>query len=71
MPQVQGTATALAVKIHFLVKSKFAFFHSFRDYYKSLILSNVGKLVEEKGRLRLFTSSIKREVRHFHFVVVQ
>ena len=29
-------------------------------------MSNVGKLMEEKVRLRLFTSSIKREVRHFH-----
>ena len=61
MRQVQGFAMAsVRSKRRFLIKSEFAFFHSFRDYYKSLILSNVGNLIEQKKiRLRLFTSFLK------------
>ena len=47
-------------------------FKFFRDYCKSLKLSNAGKLNEEKSAFSFVSrSSIKREITHFHVVVVQ
>ena len=55
-----------------LMKSQFAFFQTFFRYNKSLILSNEGKLkLRKKVRPGLCTSSIKREIRHFHVAIVQ
>ena len=55
-----------------LMKSQFAFFQTFFHYNKSLILSNEGKLkLRKKVRPGLCTSSIKREIRHFHVAIVQ
>ena len=49
MTQVLQTTTATSLKMSlFKIKSEFAFFKLFRNYYKSLALSNVGELMEEK-----------------------
>ena len=54
------------------MKSQFAFFQTFFHYKKSLILSNEGKLkLRKKVRPGFCTSSIKREIRHFHVAIVQ
>ena len=66
-------------------KSEYTFFSLYRDYSNSLTLSNASELVwswmsinhiqvyKEKQKFRhcLFTSSTKREIGHYHLVVVQ
>ena len=74
------TQTVLHWNIGSRLKSKFACCNLYPDYSNSFILSNASALflsrissLERERNLscRLFTSSIKREIRHFPVVLVQ